>query len=108
QAGVPIGLKAGRELSQKIRPSFNVSQQKSTAVRAQLPPVKTGPRSAAFLPLGNSVVQRYTQSVPRRLLPCHQVVADTQLNSTVRRLFRTHGEKCPPELQRRRHCVVGG
>src|SRR5436853_1224490 len=98
QLRVPIVAKAGRELTQQTRPLFDLAQQEPTAVRAQLPTVKSGHNLTLSNPLETQLFNATLCLFHAAASPVYQVVADTQLNSTVRRLFLTHGEKCGPKL----------
>src|SRR5438477_2567000 len=102
QLRVPIVAKAGRELTQQTRPLFDLAQQEPTAVRAQSPTVKSGHNLTLSNPLETQLFNATLCLFHAAASPVYQVVADTQLNSTVRRFFLTHGEKCglaPPLIR---------
>ena len=88
QQRVPIIAKARRELSQQTRPPLDLPQQQPAAVGTELPAIKTSHDLTLSHPLETQLFNatlclfHAAASLPIKLL------LDTQLNSTVRRLFR--------------------
>jgi hypothetical protein len=94
QQRVPIIVKARRELLQQISPPFGLPQQEPPAVGAQLPTVKANNDLTLSHPLETQLFNATLCLFHAAASLVYQVVLDTQLNSTVRRLFRLPREKC--------------
>src|SRR5437763_4546952 len=94
QDRVPIITKARRELTQQPCPPLYLPQQQPTPIGTQLPPVKPGHDLPLSYPLETQLFDATLCLFHAAASRLYQVVGDTQLNSTVRRLFSSYREKC--------------